>query len=256
MLLTNTNSQHFNSGKHQTTKSQHCESQHRWSGSDESTFWWCVLWPCFMHWLSQRQLLTLYPHCCAKCLLRHPQVDILQMHGTGTSLGDPIEVGAAAAVFSQRAAAASGCTPLALITSKSSLGHAEPAAGIVGAFHSLNAVQQAALPPLMHLRTLNPFVASALATGIAAEAFSLPRQLAPRALTAGRDQGLVAGVSSFAFQVRAPCQHCFESAVNSNIHQLYSGNFGCQGPGQDKICSLGCQHRSAVSVYMTLSIVN
>jgi acyl transferase domain-containing protein len=127
------------------------------------------------------------------------------MHGTGTSLGDPIEVGAVAAVFGQRSApstASTAASPLALITSKSSLGHAEPAAGIVGMLHSLNAVQQGALPPLTHLRVLNPFVASALGGSRGDGQFFLPRQMAPRgAVCAGQGLGLVAGVSSFAFQV-------------------------------------------------------
>lgn len=142
-------------------------------------------------------LLLLTIICCS-------QVDILQMHGTGTSLGDPIEIGAVAAVFGQRAASSvsPAASPLALITSKSSLGHAEPAAGIVGMLHSLNAVQQGALPPLTHLRLLNPFVASALGASRGDGQFFLPRQLAPRgAVSAGQGQGLVAGVSSFAFQV-------------------------------------------------------
>lgn len=138
-------------------------------------------------------------HITGRPLLQLLQVDILQMHGTGTSLGDPIEVGAVAAVFSQRVSAST--SPTALITSKSSMGHAEPAAGIVGVLHSLNAVQQGALPSLMHLRTLNPFVASALGSGRGDGPFFLPRQLAPRAMCGGQGQALVSGVSSFAFQV-------------------------------------------------------
>lgn len=46
------------------------------------------------------------------------------MHA-GTSLGDPIEMGAAAAVYGRRPSGAS----LTLFTSKTWLGHAEPAAG-------------------------------------------------------------------------------------------------------------------------------
>jgi acyl transferase domain-containing protein len=130
------------------------------------------------------------------------------MHGTGTSLGDPIEVGAVAAVFGQRALTPAAASPLALITSKSSLGHAEPAAGIVGVLHSLNAVQQGALPPLTQLRVLNPFVASALGASGGDGQFFVPRQMAPRgAVYAGQGQGLVAAVSSFAFQVGLPAHY-------------------------------------------------
>lgn len=132
------------------------------------------------------------------------QVDILQMHGTGTSLGDPIEIGAATAAFCGSSSLhRADALPLSLITSKSSVGHAEPAAGVVGLLHSLNAVQQAALPSLLHLRTLNPFVGSALPAATGPRSFYLPRQLAPQAQTGpgAFSQGLVSGVSSFAFQV-------------------------------------------------------
>lgn len=151
------------------------------------------------------------------------------MHGTGTSLGDPIEVGGVAAVFGKHATvpASADTSPLALITSKSSMGHAEPAAGIVGVLHSLNAVQQGALPSLMHLRTLNPFVASALGSAHGNASFFLPRQLAPRAVCgSSSSQGLVSGVSSFAFQVGVSdyqpdsCNRCRASDVCCYKHEF------------------------------------
>jgi acyl transferase domain-containing protein len=127
----------------------------------------------------------------------------LQLHGTGTGLGDPIEVGAAAAVFGGHP----GAAPLALTTSKASLGHAEPAAGVVGLLHAAHAACHGALPPLLHLRSVNPFVGSALPS--AGAGWQLPRQLggAPLAVTPAMEAspaalaGRVSGVSSFAFQV-------------------------------------------------------
>ena len=56
------------------------------------------------------------------------RASFVQMHGTGTPLGDPIEMGAAAAVL-LTGARLSASNPLALASSKSIVGHAEPAAG-------------------------------------------------------------------------------------------------------------------------------
>ena len=66
-------------------------------------------------------------------------VTALSMHGTGTPLGDPIEVGAVAAVLVGTAGDAmrggggssveASASPLTLLSSKSWFGHAEPAAG-------------------------------------------------------------------------------------------------------------------------------
>lgn len=61
----------------------------------------------------------------------------LQMHGTGTALGDPIEVGAATAVFVEGV-----CRPTALAasTAKSWIGHTEAAAGVMGLTHATAAL--------------------------------------------------------------------------------------------------------------------
>ena len=53
---------------------------------------------------------------------------LVQMHGTGTPLGDPIEVGAAAGAY----LTSKGREPLSLLSTKSVVGHAEPAAGTHG----------------------------------------------------------------------------------------------------------------------------
>ena len=70
----------------------------------------------------------------------------MQMHGTGTALGDPIEVGAIALVLSD------AVRPLAVMASKPWSGHAEPAAGMVGWAHAQAALEGRQLLPLLHLR--------------------------------------------------------------------------------------------------------
>ena len=60
-------------------------------------------------------------------------VRALQMHGTGTPLGDPIETSAAAAALCQ---AGGRATPLCLEAVKSAVGHAEWSAGAVGALQA------------------------------------------------------------------------------------------------------------------------
>ena len=66
----------------------------------------------------------------------------LQLHGTGTPLGDPIEAGAALAVLRPKAVASSsqpldaGMPALVLSAVKSWMGHSEAAAGVMGLLHA------------------------------------------------------------------------------------------------------------------------
>ena len=69
-------------------------------------------------------------------------VGCLELHGTGTPLGDPIEVGAAAAVYGAPSwecadASQSSRQALCLGAVKSTLGHTEPAAGATGVCKTL-----------------------------------------------------------------------------------------------------------------------
>ena len=61
----------------------------------------------------------------------------LQMHGTGTPLGDPIETGAATAVLVDGSWRAQ---PLAASTAKAWIGHSEAAAGAMGLMHASTAL--------------------------------------------------------------------------------------------------------------------
>ena len=71
------------------------------------------------------------------------------MHGTGTSLGDPIETNGALSVLMAKRRPAQ---PLSLAASKAAAGHAEPAAGILGLACAICSLELRALPQLLHLR--------------------------------------------------------------------------------------------------------
>jgi acyl transferase domain-containing protein len=125
----------------------------------------------------------------------------LQLHGTGTGLGDPIEVGAALQVFADApSSAAAGVTrpPLQLLAAKSVLGHSEPASGLIGLLFAAHQLAAQSVVPVLHLRTLNPHITSAAeSAGVAAGGgLAIPRAGAP--LVGG---GCSLGVSAFAFQV-------------------------------------------------------
>ena len=112
------------------------------------------------------------------------EVDLIETHGTGTSLGDPIEVKAIGRVFS----GAGRERPLVLGAVKSNFGHLEAAAGIIGLIKVVQCLRHEAIPANLHLRTPNPLIAW---DELAVE---LPRQnLAWRRGARAR----VAGVSSF-----------------------------------------------------------
>jgi thioesterase domain-containing protein/acyl carrier protein len=114
---------------------------------------------------------------------------MLECHGTGTALGDPVEAGALSAAV----LAPLGSRPPPQATSlKANLGHAEPAAGAVGLLSLALRLQRADSGPNAQLRLINPHVSAALR----GRGCALPTQLG--CLTGGSaSNGAHGGVSSF-----------------------------------------------------------
>ena len=81
------------------------------------------------------------------------QVDYLEAHGTGTSVGDPIELNAASAVYGRGRDAS---RPLLVGSIKTNVGHLESAAGIAGLIKAVLVMQQEVIPRHLHFQNPNP----------------------------------------------------------------------------------------------------
>lgn len=114
------------------------------------------------------------------------EIGYVEMHGTGTPLGDPIEVSAlteAYAALSDEPAVPGSC---GIGSVKGNVGHLGPVAGIIGLVKTVLALDREQLPPTINLETVNPRLE------LAAGPFEPVRQL--RAWPPGRPR--LAGVSS------------------------------------------------------------
>lgn len=87
--------------------------------------------------------------------LRAEQVSLIEAHGTGTELGDPIETDALTAAFAGRDAGAGACW---LGSIKANVGHLEAAAGVAGLIKTVLCMQHRTIPPHALFRRLSPHV--------------------------------------------------------------------------------------------------
>ena len=130
----------------------------------------------------------------------HPQqVGYIEAHGTGTALGDPIEINALKQAFGQLYAdhqlPEPTSTHVGLGSVKTNVGHLESAAGVAGLFKALLSLQHQQLPATIHLKETNPHIELEGSPFYLAKS----RQSWPQPEVAGHPLPRVAGVSSFGF---------------------------------------------------------
>ena len=111
------------------------------------------------------------------------EISFIETHGTGTVLGDPIELEAIKSVFKKNRSAKN---PLYVGTVKTNIGHTEGTAGIAGTMKVILSMQHRKIPQNNHFNTPNPYF----------DWNEMPLKV-PTQLTEWQDDILRAGVSSF-----------------------------------------------------------
>ncbi|GAA3055648.1 hypothetical protein GCM10010448_43850 [Streptomyces glomeratus] len=112
------------------------------------------------------------------------EVGYVETHGTGTQLGDPIEVEALGAVFGDRGPSG----PLLIGAAKTNIGHLEAAAGAAGLIKAVQVLRHGQVPANLNFREPNPHIPWA----------DLPVEV-PTGLRDWPEGTRAAGVSSFGF---------------------------------------------------------
>lgn len=82
-------------------------------------------------------------------------ISYIEAHGTGTKLGDPIEIAALSNAFGQHTQDTEFCL---IGSAKSNIGHCESAAGIAGLTKVLLQMKHKKIVPSLHSAVLNPYI--------------------------------------------------------------------------------------------------
>jgi acyl transferase domain-containing protein len=82
-------------------------------------------------------------------------VNYVEVQGTSTALGEPIEVEALAAVYSKNRPSEQ---PLIISSVKTNIGHLEAASGIASLIKVVLALQHGEVPPHLHFKQPNPYI--------------------------------------------------------------------------------------------------
>lgn len=137
---------------------------------------------------------------CREAEIKASMVSYIEMHGTGTPLGDPVEVWGLKEAFSQLTGGLPGDLRkkgyCGLGSVKTNIGHLEAAAGVAGVIKVLLAMRNGKLPGTPLLQKVNPRI------DINESAFYIVKDTQPWQQLEDGDRGCIAriaGVSSFGF---------------------------------------------------------
>ncbi|HEY3919581.1 MAG TPA: SDR family NAD(P)-dependent oxidoreductase [Stellaceae bacterium] len=103
---------------------------------------------------NQKAQETLVREALIRAQVASDEVGYVECHGTGTVLGDPIEVEALGAVFTGRRSG-----DILIGSVKTNIGHLEGAAGIAGLIKAVLAIEHGIVPPHLNFREGNPRIA-------------------------------------------------------------------------------------------------
>lgn len=117
----------------------------------------------------------------ANAQVKPEAVSYIEAHGTGTPLGDPIEMDALLSVFRQ-------APELNVGSVKTNIGHLEAAAGIAGLIKVIQSLRHQTIPAHLHCRTRNPLIK------LDGTSFNIPTKTQPWLA-----EQRIAGISSFGF---------------------------------------------------------
>jgi len=139
------------------------------------------------------------------------EISYIEAHGTGTPLGDPIEVNALKAALGSETNCWFG-------SAKTNIGHLEAAAGIAGLIKVILSLQHREIPPHQFLKELNPHIS------LDSTSLEIPTQVQP--WTA---KTRLAGVSSFGFggtNAHVVVGESYQSSEGGNGRQGRQGGQG------------------------------
>ncbi|WP_037214505.1 ketoacyl-synthetase C-terminal extension domain-containing protein, partial [Rickettsia tamurae] len=116
------------------------------------------------------------------------RISYIEAHGTGTKLGDPIEIDALKMAWKEMGVW-NNKAYIGLGSVKTHIGHLEPAAGIASILKVLLAMQHRILPGNLHFNKLNPYI----------DIKDSPFYIVSKNQEWRSDEPLVSGISSFGF---------------------------------------------------------
>lgn len=152
------------------------------------------------------------------------QVDYLKAHGTGTAVGDPIEIDALANVYGRER---DPTHPLLVDSVKTNVGHLEFAAGIAGVIKAALVVNTGVIPKHLHFRDPNPSLDwQRLPLQITSEMMNWPQD---------RHQPRLARVNSFGIS-------------GTNAHIVVEENAGANGASGRDLQTAGAAQAVAASL--------
>ncbi|NTX34336.1 SDR family NAD(P)-dependent oxidoreductase [Myxococcus sp. CA033] len=144
------------------------------------------------------------------------EVDYIEAHGTGTSLGDPIEVQAVAKVLGEGRTSEQR---LLMGSVKTSIGHLEAAAGIAGLIKVVLAHRHGVVPPHLHLTRLNPHIElDGFPLDIPTKATPWPERTRPR--IAGISAFGLSGTNAHVIVEEAPAPEPLTAQPERSLHVL------------------------------------